>query len=116
MSWADAIYPFTKNWGLYTCDKVREQNGKWGYATNFEKLGMAVSKFDKPEEQVLLFETDALAKNVVANINALAAPRHGERVVVGFLDTSTRLRSPEEIRSKYEYRSIAPEGGSRHVR
>lgn len=94
--WADAVYPYAKNWDLYTCDKVAEQGGKWGYAFHWKALGVNLASVGDPSKGVMLFETDALGKGVVANLAAIGTPRHGDRVVVGRLDTSTRTMPPEE--------------------
>jgi len=99
VEWADAVYPYAQNWDLYTCDKVRAKKLKWGYAFNWSALGVEISSVPDQVESVLLFETDALARGVIANLAAVGTPRHGDRVTVSFFDTSTRTRLPQEVRA-----------------
>ncbi len=96
--WSDAIYVYAKNWDLFTCDKVREKQERWGYALHWKALGVNLTSVSDPAMRVMLFETDALGKGVVANLAAIGTPRHGDRVVVGRFDTSTRSMLPEEAR------------------
>lgn len=97
--WADATYPYSKNWELHTCDKVQEKGLKWGYAFNWAVVGVETSAVTDPSKSVLLFETDALAKGVIANLAAVGTPRHGKGITVSCFDTSTRTRLPQEVRA-----------------
>lgn len=100
VDWADGIYPYAKNWEFYTCDRIEERNMKWGYAMNFEVLGVDYGTVTKPGEEIILFETDALAKSVVANTAAVSTPRHGDKVIVCYMDTAAKARLPEDVRTK----------------
>lgn len=97
--WADVVNSYAQDWELHTCDKVKARRLKWGYAFNWSFLGVETDEVTDPSKSVLLFETDALAKSVIANLAALGTPRHGDRVIVSFFDTSTKARLPQEVRS-----------------
>lgn len=96
-AWQDEIDPYVKNRDLYSCPEItNERKAKWGYAMNYELLG----REQKPEDLSkipLLFETDALAPNVVANIGSRSTTRHKSKQdgiggsVITFADSSTKF-------------------------
>lgn len=104
-AWSDPILPYTKNPDLLTCPKFyKEKDGKYGYAMNFELVGANAKEFGDPETTPLFFEIDALAKDVVANVEAYSTTRHsrsGKPIggVVSYLDTRTKFVKVAPLKS-----------------
>lgn len=88
--WCDATYPYNRNWKLYTSKRAIEKELKWGYAMNVSTLGRKIYSFEEPAKTVLIFETDALAPNVVANLAAAAAPRPGRSYPIATMEFKAR--------------------------
>ncbi len=84
--WYDEIMPYVKNEALFSCDKVP----KWGYALNSEIAGRDSTKVPDPWSFPMLFETDALARDVIANLAARTRARHGRGSHITRCDTSTK--------------------------
>lgn len=53
-AWAEAVYPYAKNWDLFTCDKVREKKERWGYALHWKALGVNLTSVGDPSAGVML--------------------------------------------------------------
>lgn len=85
--WYNEIMPYVKNDALFSCDKV----SKWGYALNLEVAGRDSTKIPDPGSFPMLFETDALAKDVIANLAARTRARHGHGSFITRCDTSTKF-------------------------
>lgn len=86
-TWHDEIMPYAKNVNLFSCDAVK----KWGYAFNRDLLGRDASKVPDHANFPMLFETDALAKDVVANLAARVKVRHGRGSYICRVDSGVRL-------------------------
>ncbi len=100
-NWTDALYPYVKNWRLYTCPSVQPKDAVAGakptvsgYAMNYRLVGAAMRTVNK--DCALLFETDALSPDVVASVNARNG-RHDGKSSVLFTDTSARLVPIAEV-------------------
>jgi hypothetical protein len=52
------------------------QGGHDGFALEWQLLGASLHTLKDPSKTVLIFETDALAPNVVANLAAISYSRH----------------------------------------
>lgn len=72
--WAQAVAPWTNHYDGARCYSVPDKGRFSGYALNVEVLGKELKKLDPRE--VLLFETDAVGKGVIANLNARNVDRH----------------------------------------
>lgn len=66
--WIDATLPYTKGIAEFRCPDVPE----WGYAMNVE---VVCKKVKNEAKTVAVFECDALARNVVANLAARTTSR-----------------------------------------
>lgn len=86
--WLDLVVPkFPKR--AYECDVVRKAGKRYGYALNVEAAGRSLDAL--PASVVLLFETGALAPNVIANLAARTPDRHVLGSYVAYADGSVRL-------------------------
>lgn len=86
-NWADAILIYLKHEDLLHCP----QAAQYGYAMNMEVVGAKVKEEDpKRARTVLLFDTDALGRNVVANLAARSRSRHKGGSNVSYLDARAR--------------------------
>lgn len=84
--WMDATQGYVKDDGAYTCPTLAAEKKQYGYAMNLDALGK------KPKESdIVLFETDTLGPNVVANLAARARSRHGEGSNVGYGDAHAKF-------------------------
>lgn len=84
--WHDEIMPYVMRESQFSCDQVP----KWGYALNSEVAGRDSTKIPDPGSFPMLFETDALAKDVIANLAARTRARHGRGSFITRCDTSTK--------------------------
>ncbi len=88
--WVDAIDPYLRNDGLLTCPEVAREGGKYGYAMNTFVLGKRSNSLDA-RRTLLLFETDALARNVVTNLAGRNRDRHDQKSsIVAYCDTHAK--------------------------
>lgn len=85
--WHDPILPYLEKEqpngdieGLFTCPslfgKKEISNPLGGYALNLEMAGKPPQSVPNPEKKPLLFETNALGLDVIANIAARSLDRH----------------------------------------
>ncbi len=94
--WIDAVMPHAKgNEELFTCPEVNVLKQKWGFAMNLELMGSSAKKIVDPSTKPMLFEIDALARNVVANLKARNLDRHKRQGSAGSVicraDSSTKF-------------------------
>lgn len=75
-SWVDATLLFVKQEEAHTCSIMARDGKKWGYAMNADMVRKNQSSIKNPEKVIVLFECNALAKNVVANLAARTEDRH----------------------------------------
>ena len=75
-NWQTAITPFVRSKVLFTCSELQVQGGHDGFAMDWHLLGANLQTLKNPSKTVLVFETDALAPNVVANLAAISYSRH----------------------------------------
>ncbi len=99
--WYVATLPYTKSGAIYTCNLIKDRGLRWGYAMSLSFAGKKISSGTDGSKCVLLFETDALGQGVIANLNSIGPPRHGEAVVVGRLDTSIKTLTPDKVLAEY---------------
>lgn len=99
--WHLASLPYTRNEDLYTCNTLKGKGLRWGYAMNSSFAGKKIAAGTDGSKSVLMFEIDALGPGVIANLGAIAQPRHGKAVVVGRLDSSIKTLPPDEILTEY---------------
>lgn len=74
--WVDPINSYAKAAELFTCSIMVRDKKQWGYAMNSKVMGTVVAKASDPTKTTLVFEVDALAKDVVANTAARSLDRH----------------------------------------
>lgn len=75
-AWVDPMEPYTKNWSLFTCPSITRNDMTWGYAMSYKLMGIPASKVANVTEEPMIFEIDALAKDVFANVGARSLDRH----------------------------------------
>lgn len=90
-TWSEATKPYAKSYNIYTCPDIAKKKGQWGYAIDYAIVGKGTGKFADTANSPLYFEIDALAPNVVANIDARSTKRHIMGSNVTFLDGSTKF-------------------------
>jgi len=77
----------------FTCPHLSSEKKQWGYAMNLAVSGATVDKVNP--SQVMFFETDALGKDVIANLAARAPRRHpsseGEGSNIVRMDSSAKF-------------------------
>lgn len=95
-TWVEEVKPRGSPNFSFTCPKVQHDGGKWGYAMSYKLMGKEMSSVQNPEVP-MFFEIDALAKNVIANVEARARARHNGRSTVARLDTSTKTVPAADI-------------------
>ncbi|MEQ1822814.1 MAG: hypothetical protein ABL949_09900 [Fimbriimonadaceae bacterium] len=98
-SWLTGLYPYTKNHEMETCVEIASKNGLCGYAYKFGLRGRSPTSTTDYESTVPYFETDALGKDVVANLAARTKTRHEGITSVVFLDTHGK-RLPADAKLK----------------
>jgi hypothetical protein len=72
--WIDVTMPYVKNEGMYHCNTRENPDTKYGFAMNLDVSGRRLEELN--EKTVLYFETDARARNVIANLAAQNKSRH----------------------------------------
>lgn len=99
-TWDAELKPYYKIDEILTCPEVKKQKKEWGYAMNLAVMGVDTVKIADPSKRVMFFETDALARDVVANLAARSLTRHGKGPdagsVVTFCDTSAKFKKGTE--------------------
>ncbi len=98
-NWITLLQPYTKNSDIADCPEVAKEGKHFGYAYKFGLSSRDVNKIEDSANTVLYFETDALAKDVVANLAARSKTRHEGRTMVSFLDTHAK-RLPSDATLK----------------
>lgn len=96
--WSVELGPYIGGTNHYHCPQLqkeaREAKAKvidrYGYAMHSAVMGKSATKIDSQE--VVFFETDALAPGVVANLAARSTTRHNNKSVIGYMDSSARRR------------------------
>jgi prepilin-type processing-associated H-X9-DG protein len=88
-SWRTDVEPYMRSSGL----RCPESKAAWTYGTNRALSGQALSKLPKPENLVLLFETESSTKNAAGGPEAVAL-RHDGGSNFAFADGSARFRGP----------------------
>jgi hypothetical protein len=89
-TWHDEIKPFTRSEDVFSCEDILAQGKHWGFAFNWELLGRRGYDIEDPSNFPMIFETDALAKDVVANLAAQSRTRHGNGSHVARCDSSSK--------------------------
>lgn len=101
-NWCTAIQSIGGNQRLIypdqlTCTAMEKRNQKWGFAMNIDYVGAKLHTINDPAKAILVFECDALAENVVANLAARSLTRHGRGSVVAYANGKAKhLTEPEE--------------------
>lgn len=91
----DSIWAFVKSNDVYNCPIVTAERKKYGYAMSLATVGSDISTMVEPGKVVLYFDTDALNRNVVANLAAMSYSRHNNSCNVVRMDSSAkRMRDP----------------------
>lgn len=97
-NWIDALDQIMKNPSHMDCPDVMKTQKHFGYAMLLGVAGLEVGKVKEPEKSVMYFETDALGRNVVANLAARSG-RHSNGSFLVFFDTHARYRKlGEEVK------------------
>lgn len=88
-NWADAVTKLRVHENNLSCSVLAQQGDHFGFALNSEVAGRSVRELR--DDTVLVFETDALGWNVVANLAAESTARHpGYRPVLLARQLATR--------------------------
>ncbi|MEQ1933040.1 MAG: hypothetical protein ABL962_04060 [Fimbriimonadaceae bacterium] len=98
-NWMSALYPYTKNAAMMNCSELVREDKHFGYAYKFGLSGLDSTLIKTPENTVLYFETDALAKDLVVNLAARTKTRHEGLSGVSFVDTHAK-RLPADAKLK----------------
>lgn len=75
-NWQTSITPLLKHTDLFTCSVLLPKGGHDGFAMDWHLLGVSQQTIEDPSKTVLVFEVDALAPNIVANLAAVSYSRH----------------------------------------
>lgn len=75
--WMDDLRPYVKNEDTYRCTELKRPL-TYGYAYHSLVVGKSLTAFPSAST-VLFFETDALGRNVVANLAARNLDRHDKK-------------------------------------
>lgn len=97
--WMDSAIPYVKEEVRYDCPLISKAGQRYGYALNLAVAGKDIAKVDDIKTAAL-FETDALGRSVVANLAAASKTRHRGKSVVSFVDSSARMLTPQDWKSK----------------
>lgn len=77
--------------GIWSCPDILQQKKHGGYAMNYAVMGKRLSDYEHPETTVMLFETDALGIDVIANLAARCG-RHNGGSQIASLDGHGKYR------------------------
>jgi hypothetical protein len=79
----------------FNCPLLATEPKQYGYAMNAHVVGVDAFKVVDPSKTIACFDTDALNRNVVANLAAMSYSRHNNSCTVVRVDTSAkRMRDP----------------------
>ncbi|MGD8239006.1 MAG: hypothetical protein PVH68_10670, partial [Armatimonadota bacterium] len=96
--WQDQLHPYLKNRAIYACPDAPGE--AVSYAINEAVIGARMADVKRPSETVLFFESDQAQELPFGGPDAVTgAPRHGGRVVVGFVDGHVKQVLPEQLRA-----------------
>lgn len=98
-NWISLLKPYTQDSEVSDCAELADDGKHFGYAYKFGLCGLNFEEFKDPANTVLYFETDALAKDLVANLAARTQTRHEGLSVVSFVDTHAK-RLPADAKLK----------------
>jgi hypothetical protein len=98
-NWITLLEPYTKRGPLSDCPELSSAEKHFGYAYKFGLCGLNFEEFKDAATTVLYFETDALAKDLVANLAARTQTRHEGLSAVSFVDTHAK-RLPADAKLK----------------
>lgn len=91
-TWYDPLMPYVKSKDLFQCPQLwKDKVTMWGYAMNVDIMGADFGKIADPSKQPQIFEVDALAQDVVANLAARALTRHVTGSNVARCDSSVKF-------------------------
>jgi prepilin-type processing-associated H-X9-DG protein len=100
-TWVEQVEPYHKNAAILACPGVPDR--AHGYALNEALAGARMADIKRPAETVLFFETDLPDDLPFGGPDGLPQePRHGGRVVLGFVDGHAQMCSLEEARKLLE--------------
>jgi prepilin-type processing-associated H-X9-DG protein len=89
--WQTSLAKYTKARD-FSCDEVTKKGGKDGYALDWHLLGADAKKIADPTRTAVVFETDALGRDVVANLAAVSVGRHKEGSNFGYADAHAKWK------------------------
>lgn len=90
-AWQTSLAKYTKATD-FSCDEVTKKGGKDGYAMDWHLLGADAKKIADPARTVVVFETDALGREVVANLAAVSVGRHKKGSNFGYADAHAKWK------------------------
>jgi len=95
VGWHDELLVYTKSSDRFSCPQLVREEKQYGYAFHAPLLGVKTSEIPINDQSKfpMLFETNALAKGVIANLAAQSRARHGNGSNVAFCDTSAKFVS-----------------------
>lgn len=94
-NWVDSTLDYSKNSDVYSCPLVQTEPKLYGYAMNSQVVGVDSTKVVDPSKTIVHFDTDAIYRNVVANLAAMSYSRHKNYCTVVRMDSSAkRIRDP----------------------
>jgi hypothetical protein len=89
-SWMDSTMSYSRNSGIYDCPLNGAEPKLYGYAMNLGVLGLDVQTLEEPNKTFSHFDTDAINRNVVANLAAISYSRHNNSCMVVRMDSSAK--------------------------
>ncbi|MEQ1936607.1 MAG: hypothetical protein ABL962_22370, partial [Fimbriimonadaceae bacterium] len=86
-NWIDGLFAYTKNSDITDCPEIKKAGKHYGYAMKIGMIGLNALTIEEPGATAMYFETDALGKNVVANLAARGFRHNKAGSAVTFADT-----------------------------
>lgn len=101
VTWAEDLFPYTKNRQIYTCPKRPDL--PVGYAINAAVVGVAMADIENPAQTVLFFETSIEDENPVGTSEDIPPEGvHNGGINVGFVDSHVKWMRVEDARRLLE--------------
>jgi hypothetical protein len=77
--WMTAEHTYVKNWDVFRCIEVDSTLDQFGFGMNLALFGVDARTLADPAKVPLIFEVDALGKDVAVNLAAATSGRHETR-------------------------------------
>ena len=77
--WMTTEHSYVKNWDMFRCSEVDSKLDQFGFGMNLALFGVDARTLADPAKVPLIFEVDALGKDVAVNLAAATSGRHETR-------------------------------------